>query len=101
VIAAKLISTVVAIIALSIIGGPIENILGGALRSYEQTTRFFAGLAIEAVLLASMHTAIELPILVRFGVRREWRSALIIFAANFFSVGLLVWIPNLLQYYAR
>jgi hypothetical protein len=95
-----IISIVVGIIVLSIIGGPIGNILGNALRSYEQTTRLFNGLALEHVLLTGMYTAIQLPILVRFGVRREWRSALIIFAANIFSVGLLVWIPPLSQYYA-
>jgi hypothetical protein len=105
VIAANIISTVVGIVVLSIIGepivgGPIGNILGNALRSYERTTQLFAGLAIEQVLLAGMYTAIQLPILVGFGARRELRSALIIFAANLFSVGLLVWIPPLSQYYA-
>lgn len=91
VIIANVVSIVVGVILIPQIGVPIELGLRTMLADAEQQTQILVGFAIAQMLLPAVNTAIELPVLVMFGVRWRWRSAAIIYAANLVTVALLIW----------
>ena len=87
VIVAKMASIVIGTVPIWTIGLPIDAFLRSALT--RPTTQLLVGHAIAQIVVSAINTAIEWPILVMFGVRLEWRSAVVIYA-NFISVALLI-----------
>lgn len=91
VITANIVSTVTGVIPIYFVGSSIEVALRKAMAGIEPTAQILVGFGIAQILLPVVNTAIELPVLMLFGVPRKWRSAKIIYAANFASVALLIW----------
>lgn len=91
VIVANIVSTVLGVIPIWFFGLAIELALRRAMAGTDPMTQVLAGFGIAQLLLPVINTAIELPVLILFGAPRKWRSAKIIYAANFVSVALLIW----------
>lgn len=90
VLAANFFSTVIGVIPIMILGVPIQLGLESALAGTEPMMQLVAGFGTAQLLLPVINAAIELPVLFLFGVPRSWRSAKIIYAANFVSIALLM-----------
>lgn len=96
VVAANVVSTLLGAILIVIVGLPIELALRNGLAGHEPRTQILVGFSIAQVLIPALNTAIEMPMLFKVGVRWEWRSAAVLYGANFVSVGILIW-PLLLR----
>lgn len=82
VIVANIVSTAIGVIPIYFFGFAIEMALRNAMTGTEPMAQVLVGFGIAQFLLPVINTAIELPVLMLFGVSRKWRSAKIIYAAN-------------------
>jgi hypothetical protein len=92
VVFANIVSTFAVVVLILLLGVPAETFIRDLLSGIERSVVLYLIIAFGQIIILAVSTIIEAPIMFGCGVRRQLRSWMIIFAANFVSVSLLLWL---------